>query len=401
MYAGRDEPGVQAEAAAAAYHPSATCTWQSNTPHPQVLAFTQPFMKWPEGGGIRLHLQHGCLQASLAGMGHPGATSAVITSVPALPLCATGRVLHRASTASMDGSAARLPLAGPACADSSQRAAAAPLAGAAAAAAPQLGCFCCCCAAAAYLLQGEQQGHGGEAKHVSRLWCFQAVSVLERERIGSAQQSFTGAAPAPTHAPGQEARGWQSCCADSALLHAEACSPVATVAEAGAAAGWAGSSAGQMRHAPGTGAGKQCAWLAARTRTASQLPPRIAPSPAESPIKSESVPRRHGPARSPLGRLAVAAVLDGAHAHDLGVDGRRHAVVDLAVDLGQGVACGRVRVGWGRAMRTGKRHLECTAGGRVWKRGRHARILGRVVLQLLRVCHAAPLAVASQRGCSA
>ena len=37
--------------------------------------------------------------------------------------------------------------------------------------------------------------------------------------------------------------------------------------------------------------------------------------------------------------LAVAAVLDGAHAHNLGVDGGRHAVVHLAVDLGQGVSC--------------------------------------------------------------
>lgn len=40
-----------------------------------------------------------------------------------------------------------------------------------------------------------------------------------------------------------------------------------------------------------------------------------------------------------LGRLAVATVLDRPHAHNLGVDGGRHAVVDLAVDLGQRVAC--------------------------------------------------------------
>ena len=39
------------------------------------------------------------------------------------------------------------------------------------------------------------------------------------------------------------------------------------------------------------------------------------------------------------GRLAVAALLAAAHAHDLGVDGRADAVVHLAVDLGQGVAC--------------------------------------------------------------
>ena len=37
--------------------------------------------------------------------------------------------------------------------------------------------------------------------------------------------------------------------------------------------------------------------------------------------------------------LAVAAVAAAAHAHDLGVDGRAHAVVHLAVDLGQRIAC--------------------------------------------------------------
>ena len=40
-----------------------------------------------------------------------------------------------------------------------------------------------------------------------------------------------------------------------------------------------------------------------------------------------------------LRRLAVAAVLARAHAHDLGVDRGADAVVHLAVDLGQHVAC--------------------------------------------------------------
>ncbi len=39
--------------------------------------------------------------------------------------------------------------------------------------------------------------------------------------------------------------------------------------------------------------------------------------------------------------LAAAAVAAAAHAHDLGVDGRAHAVVHLAVDLGQRIACTR------------------------------------------------------------
>ena len=42
---------------------------------------------------------------------------------------------------------------------------------------------------------------------------------------------------------------------------------------------------------------------------------------------------------APLGRLSVLPLLAVAHAHHLGVDGRRHAVVHLPVDLGQRVAC--------------------------------------------------------------
>lgn len=37
--------------------------------------------------------------------------------------------------------------------------------------------------------------------------------------------------------------------------------------------------------------------------------------------------------------LTVLAVLGATHTHHLGVDGSGHAVVHLAVDLGQGVAC--------------------------------------------------------------
>lgn len=40
-----------------------------------------------------------------------------------------------------------------------------------------------------------------------------------------------------------------------------------------------------------------------------------------------------------LGRLAVLAIHAGAHAHHLGMDGSGHAVVHLAVDLGQGISC--------------------------------------------------------------
>ncbi len=42
---------------------------------------------------------------------------------------------------------------------------------------------------------------------------------------------------------------------------------------------------------------------------------------------------------TPLGGLAVLAFLAVAHTHDLGVDGRADAVVHLAVDLGQRIAC--------------------------------------------------------------
>lgn len=42
---------------------------------------------------------------------------------------------------------------------------------------------------------------------------------------------------------------------------------------------------------------------------------------------------------APLGGLAVLAFLAVAHAHHLGVDSRAHAVVHLAVDLGQRIAC--------------------------------------------------------------
>ena len=47
----------------------------------------------------------------------------------------------------------------------------------------------------------------------------------------------------------------------------------------------------------------------------------------------------------PLGWLTVLALLGAAHAHHLAVDGGGHAVVHLAVDLGQGIAWCRGRRG--------------------------------------------------------
>lgn len=114
---------------------------------------------------------------TLGTLGRPPANFACASPCPAmhsslLEGTVFGTVLHRAWTASMDGSGARLLAAGPAHAESSRGAAAAPPV-------VQRGCFFCCCMAAAYLLQ--ERARGAEVRHgIGMLICTRAVLIVDR-----------------------------------------------------------------------------------------------------------------------------------------------------------------------------------------------------------------------------
>jgi hypothetical protein len=98
----------------------------------------------------------------------------------------------------------------------------------------------------------------------------------------------------------------------------------------------------------------RCAWPAGAAHAHARYP-QACKAPTEARAAWLGLARRLGlvlvavaawaklPRAVALGRLAVLALLAVAHAHDLGVDRRADAVVQLAVDLGQGVACARRR----------------------------------------------------------